>query len=296
MWLFIIWFIPAIVSIGIGISANAWGVGLGLAFVWLGSCIFLGSIIVKQQEYVVIERLGKFLTVYFRGWHVRVVGVDRVRANGELSAKQLQMYTDLKGNQKINFQDASATIDASIWYQVGNPDDIRNEHWTNVAKAVKAWVYNYANPIGRIDNLADSALRPEFQKLKIEDANGQKDTIADTVKNEILLEMERFGAYPPSDKKFLVIENIQLPDDIVKLRELALEGTKRAQEAENEAGGYWKAIKAVQDNLGVSVAEARSVYETQRGLDTLEKIQPKLTLVGNNLKGVLGNINLSSDN
>ena len=297
MWLFSIWFLPAIVSISIGISVNAWGAGLGLAFVWLGFCIFQGSIIVKQQEYVVIERLGKFLTVYFRGWHVRVIGVDRIRTTGDLLAKQLLLYTDPKGNQLINFKDTSAPIDASIWYQIGNPDDIAADTvdgWRRIAKAVKAWVYTYANPEKRIDDLVDSALRPKFQEGSIEDANKSKDSIADGVREEILPEMEMFGAYAPKGKKFLVIENIKLPEEVIKLREMALEGQKRAEENVSEAAGYWGAIKAIQDNLKVDAKEARSIYETQRGLDTLRETKPVMTLVGKDFGTVLGTLNLGS--
>ncbi|MBU6388672.1 hypothetical protein KGQ72_02280 [Patescibacteria group bacterium] len=294
MWLSIIWFLPAIVSIGIGTATDAWGAGLGLAFVWLGFCIFQGSIIVKQQEFVVIERLGKYLTVYFRGWHVRVIGVDRIRATGDLLAKQLLLYTDPKGDQLINFKDTSAPIDASIWYQIGNTADIDAENWVSVAKAVKAWVYTYDNPGKRIDDLVDSALRPKFQEGSIEEANKSKDSIANSVRDEVLPEMEIFGAYAPKGKKFLVIENIKLPEEVIRLREMALEGEKRAEESKNEARGYWQAIKEIQKELDVSVQEARGIYENQRGLDTLRETKPAMTLIGKDLGGVLGTINLGS--
>jgi len=289
MWLSIVWFLPAILSVFIGMSF-AWGAGLGLAFAWIGFCIFKGSFVVQQQEYIVIERLGKFRNVFFSGWHLRVIGVDRIHVEGNLRARQLPLYTDIPGGQEISFKDTSAPIDASIWYQVGNPDDIANEKWSEVAKAVKAWTYVYTNPEERIDDLADSALRPRFQEKSIEQANQSRDDIATSAKDEILSEMAMFGAYAPKGNKFLVIENIKLPEEVVKLREMALEGEKRAQESENEAVGYWKAIKAIQTNLSVTVEVARSIYETQRGLDTIRETKPAMTLVGKDLGGVLINL------
>ena len=79
---------------------------------------------------------------------------------------------------------------------------------------------------------------------------------------------------------------------MIDLRQKKLEGEKLASEQEAEASGYWRAIKAVRDNLRVSVDKARKIYETQRGLDTLEKIQPRMTLVGKGLRGLIGTINL----
>lgn len=296
MWLFVIWFLPAIASLGVGTFSGFWGAGFGLAFVWLGFCIHQGMIIVKQQEFVVIERLGKFLTVYFRGWHVRIIGVDRIRANDSLRAKRLQLYEDEKAAE-IDFKDASAEIDASIWYQIGNPADIlqatKNGNWDNVANSVKAWVYTYEKPEERIDNLADGGLRPLFQQKSIDQASEERDGIADKVMNDIAQEMAKFGAYPPSDGKRLVIEDIKLPDEVVRLRELVLEGQKRAEESEKEAAGYWKAIKAIQDNLNVTVEEARKIYETQRGLNVLEKTKPAMTLVAKDLTGVLINLGVN---
>ena len=296
MWLFVIWFLPAILSITVGNFAGFWGAGLGLAFVWLGFCISLGLIIVRQKEFVVIERLGKFKSVYFRGWHVRVIGVDRVRAKGDLLAKQLHLYAD-ESAPDMDFADASAPLDASIWYQIGDPADItaaiRNGIWEKVAKSVEAWVYTYKDPESRIYNLADAELRPRFQKKKIDDASTARNGIADDVMDAIVPEMKKFGAYTPSDGKRLTIEDIDLPPGVIALRELALEGKKRAEESAYEAVGYWKAIKVVSKKLGITVQEARGIYETQRGLDTLREVKPDMTLVSKDLAGALINIGVN---
>jgi len=296
MWLLIIWGIPAVLSTLVGVYAGAWGAGIGLAFAWIGFCIFQGSIIVEERDVVLVERLGKYHRVYFRGWHIRVIGVDSIRASGRLlQAKRLQLYADEENNLKMDFKDASASIDASIWYQIGNPKDVSERNLENLIVAVKAWVYVYEDSEERIYNLVDGAIRPLLQQKTIDEAAGNLTGIAKTLIDEIAPEMEKFGAYMPSDTRRFIIEDIQLPDEVIVLRSMVLEGQKRAEESEKEAAGYWKAIKTIQDNLEIPFENARDIYQTQRGLDTLEKTKPAITLVGKDLNGILGSINLGQN-
>ena len=293
MLMITVWFLPAIVLAVLGAVSGVWGAGLGLAFVWIGFCIFKGSIVVEQQEFVVIERLGKYLDVRFHGWHVFIPGVDRIHAQGNLRAQRLKLYSNEKAAQ-IDFKDASAPINASIWYQVGKPEDIANQDWEKVAESVRTWVYNYEKPLERIIGLADGGLRPLLQSKTLDEASGERDKIATEVMAAIGPEMEKFGVYLPSDGKRLIIEDIALPDAVIKLREMALEGKKRAEESTNEATGYWKAIKEIADNLSVSIPDATSIYQTQRGLDTLKEVKPGMTLVGKGLQDVLYTMDLGS--
>ena len=297
MWRFIVWFLPMIFLSIIGVFTGAWGAGLGLALVWLGFCVYRGGIIVPQQEFVVIERLGKYHTVYFRGWHFMVIGVDSIHLKGDMRAKRLRMYTDENGRTDramMDFIDGSAAITASVWYQIGSPDDVDADNRDALRKAVQKWTYVYEDPVSRVDNLVDSELRPLIQAESIDEASKKRDGIAEEVMRKIKDDLSALGTYAPRGGKRLVIEDIDLPDNVIALRELALEGEKRAQESEKESAGYWKSILAIHTNLGVSVPEARSIYETQRGLDTLRETKPAMTLVGKDFSGVLGTINLGT--
>ena len=120
MW-FIIWILPAIVSVAIGTVVGYWGAGIGLALVWVGFCIYRGSMILGQREFALIERLGKYHTVFFCGWHIRVIGVDTIRNQGFMRAESLHMYSDENGRTSramMDFTDASAPIDATFWYHI----------------------------------------------------------------------------------------------------------------------------------------------------------------------------------
>lgn len=154
------------------------------------------------------------------------------------------------------------------------------------------WVYAYEKPLERLDNLVDAELRPLLQQESIDTASKKRDGIANTVMNAIEHEMIKFGAYSPSSGKRLVIEDINLPNEVIQLRELKLKGEKEAQEATARASGYWKPIKEISNQLDISVDEARKIYETQRGLETLQEVKPSMNLVGENFKGVIGTMNL----
>ena len=296
MWRTIIWGGPAAVAIVVFSAFGLWGIGLGLAFAWIGFCIFQGTIILEQQQDVVIERLGKYQTVYFRGWNIRVIGVDKIRGGiRDMRGKEYLLYADERKTD-IDFADgASAPVVVRFWYRIGKPEDaiLGSENWEKLTEAVKLWVYKYEKPEDRVYALVDGALRPRLQALSIDDASKGRDSIAkETVDDALKREMAEIGAYIPSDQGRLIIEDIELPQSVIDLRQKKLEGEKLASEQEAEAAGYWRAIKAVRDNLRVSVDKARKIYETQRGLDTLEKIQPRMTLVGKGLRGLIGTINL----
>lgn len=300
-WEFVIWVLPTLLLAVIGTAAGYWGAGFGLAFIWAGFCVYQGTIIVKQNTYVVIERFGKFRTVFFAGWRVRVLLVDRIHGEvGSLSAKSLLLYADENGPAKravIDFTDASAPISAKVWYQVGKHDDVANQRWNEIEADVKKWTYDYADAIVRIDSLVDAELRPRLQNQKLEEVNANHTIVEGIIDKVIELvgpELEKMGVYPPTTHKLLVIEDIDLPPGVVDLRQLALEGEKKALKGVNESAGYWKAIEAISKNLGVSVQEARAIYETQRGLDVLRETKPTMNLVGKDFGGVLGTINLGN--
>ena len=297
MWRTIIWGGPAAVAIVVFSAFGLWGIGLGLAFAWIGFCIFQGTIILEQQQYAVIERLGKYQTVYFRGWKVLVIGVDKIRGEiGDMRAKEYQLYADERKTE-LDFADgASAPVVVKIWYRLGKPEDavVESENWKELTEAVKLWVYKYEKPEDRVYALVDGALRPRLQALNIDDASTSKGrgNIAEETMKIVEPGLAEIGAYVPSDKGRLVIEDIELPQSVIDLRQKKLEGEKLAAEQEAEAAGYWRPVQAVQVGLDTSLDKAWGIYRTLRALKTLEKIQPGITLVGKGLDGILGNINL----
>lgn len=298
MWVFIVWVLPAIVLASTGIAVGLWGAGFGLASIWLGFCVAKGSIILSHREFALVERLGRYQTVYFEGWNVLVIGVDTVRNQGFMRTERLRMYTNENGRTDRAVMDfacgGSAPIDASVWYHIGDPQDIRDENWTALREDIKKWTYAYANPVERIDNLVDDELRPLIQAETIDSASTKtkRSGIANEVMTSVAPELRAIGVYPPDDGKNLTIEDIDLPDAIIAIRELKLKGEKESEENVSRALGYWKPIKEIADKLSISVEKAREIYETQRGLETLREVKPTMTLVGENMKNVLGTVNL----
>ncbi|MDD3531009.1 MAG: SPFH domain-containing protein [Candidatus Pacebacteria bacterium] len=301
MWLAIVWFVPAALSISVGMMTGVWGAGFGLAFAWVGYCVGAGSIILGQREFAVIERFGKFRTVFFKGWNIRVIGVDSFSTRGVLKTQRLRMYTNENGRTERAVMDflggASAPIEASVWFHIGNPENVKNEQWKELREDILKWAYAYDKPLERIDGLVDSALRPLLQAKTLEEINTSVDraAIANKVLETVHDELRAIGVYPTPEGEFLTIEDVDLPPEVIQMRELAFRGEQEARENELRAAGYWKPIKEIQEKLGVSATEARAIFETQRGLDTLREVKPAMTLVGENLKNTIYTLNLGGN-
>ena len=291
LWRAIIWMLPALLLATAGYFVGVWGLGFGLGLIWMAVVISSGIMVLGQMEFAVMEVLGQFRKVWFKGLHFRVIGVEQVRMRGDFLAKRLELYAD-EAAPEMDFTDASSPIDASMWYRIGEPGPITYARYKQLADDVQKWVYAYKNPEERIYNLVDAELRPLLQSKSIDEASIDRNGIAKRVTEEILPQLREMGIYLPSEEKRLVIEDIDLPDAVIQLRELKLKGEKLAAETEAESVGYWKAIKEIADKLGVSTTEATRIYETQRGLNTLPEIKANVSLVSRDIGGVLGTINL----
>jgi len=85
--------------------------------------------------------------------------------------------------------------------------------------------------------------------------------------------------------KGVVITDIVLPDEIIRAREETIKGKREAEKQFEQGGGYAKAIMAIQREFAkgikdpdgnwavepqkISFEEARSIYERQRGFETI---------------------------
>ncbi len=296
MWRLIVWYVPMAIAITVGRVLQVWGLGYGLAFAWLGFCIYAGSLVLREQEFAVIERNGVYRTVYFRGWHIRVIGVDTIRKYGDMRASEYELYSDDRATE-IDFTDGvSAPVVVKLWWRIGNPGHaaVGKEDWKELTEAVQRWTYRYQDARIRAFSLVDAELRPRLQAKTSDQASVDRNGIADETVAAIRDSFEEIGIYEPTGKKLLVIEDIAFSEEVIRARQEVLVGDKRAKEMEAESSGYWKAIKSISEHLNISTEEARKIYETQRGLDALREIKPSMNLVGKDVGSVLATLNLGS--
>lgn len=286
--------LPSIVFVLFGAIFDAWGAGAFVGLVWIGYAIFNGTQIVKQQEFLVTEVLGKCgdQGVRFAGWHVLLPWVEQIRAQGDLRTKRLSIYGEGAGTL-IDFKDGtSAPVVVSAWYQVGEPNAVANQNWTAVAKDVRLWVYTYTHPEDRIRSLIDGALRPLLQMKDIDEANVDRNGLAEQVMSQVAPEMRKFGAYPQNNGVRLVIEDIKIPPEIARMRAQVLEAKKVVERATREAMGTAQVINLIARECGMNQEDARKMYMYLRGLETIKSTGANVTLIGSGIQGVVGTLNM----
>ena len=211
LWKCIVWLLPALTSIGFGLAVGAPGASVVLALAWIKFCTIQGTVRLGPEEFLVIEQFGKFKTVYFRGEHTLVIGVDRIRTRGTLRPMRFDIYARPDAPD-MNFIDGTAPIDANVRCQIGNQLDISIGNWEQVAKDVQKWTYTHEDIEKHFLDLIDSYLRPRFRKEPLALAPIKKADLASDLTSEIESELKRFGMYPARGRETLIIL-LTTPDD-----------------------------------------------------------------------------------
>lgn len=114
--------------------------------------------IVPQSRALVIERLGKFNTVMFAGFHIVVPFVDRIASRVDLR-EQVQSFPP---QPVITADNVVVSIDSVIYYQVTDP---------------MAATYEIANYIQAIEQLTITTLRNVIGSLDLEATLTSRDNI-----------------------------------------------------------------------------------------------------------------------
>ncbi len=114
--------------------------------------------IVPQPRALVVERLGKFHTVMYGGFHVLVPFIDRIAARVDLR----EQVTSFPPQPVITADNVVVSIDSVIYYQVTDP-----MHAT----------YEIANFIQAIEQLTVTTLRNVIGSLDLEQTLTSRDSI-----------------------------------------------------------------------------------------------------------------------
>lgn len=120
--------------------------------------LFSNIRIVPQANAFVIERLGKFKSVWSAGLHVKIPLIDRI-ANKVLLKEQVM---DFEPQSVITKDNVSMKIDTVVYLYVVNPE---------------LYTYGVANPLAAIENLTATTLRNMIGELTLDDTLTSRDTI-----------------------------------------------------------------------------------------------------------------------
>ncbi len=136
-----------------------------------GSAFF----IVRQQTAVVIERLGKFQSVRYAGFQMKIPGIDRKAGIVNLRIQQLDVIVETKTKD-----DVFVHLKVSTQYQV--PKD-----------RVKDAFYKLEDPAAQITSYIFDVVRAEVPKMRLDDVFERKDDIAIAIKSELNDAMIDYG-------------------------------------------------------------------------------------------------------
>lgn len=162
--------------------------------------------ILKELDYAVIERLGRFRTVFFRGRHLCIPILDRVRERGTLDLQKLEPFTN---TEQMKCRDGIASIDtAELWYRIGKSQDVSLGNWERVTEDVKKWTYRdpshtrlWENPQDQVCNMVSVTLQLLLSRMTIAEANAKRIRLADDVAAIIAPGIEKLGIHLPSSSK-----------------------------------------------------------------------------------------------
>lgn len=269
-----------------------------LSLVWAGIYFAWGFRIIRNTEYLVIERFGKFSGIVHSGPRILCLPglIDIVVANGTLRYKELVLFTNKKDRYLVDFSDCSTPVVMKASYRVG-PQDKSLEETDNAIYLFTYTINNLNELEERIEGILESATAPQLRALVISDALLQKNTIADAVTADINVRsaLEAIGV-ELNPQKGLIISDISLTTEIIALRQKKLQGSSEAMKQVIQGTGYAQAIKAIMNELNTSEESARNIYQTQRGLETLVELKTNVSFVSPNINDIQKTIGIGDVN
>jgi regulator of protease activity HflC (stomatin/prohibitin superfamily) len=239
--------------------------------------------LVRQQDSVVIERLGKFNRILGPGLHVKIPLIERAAGRLSLRIQQLEVPVETKTSDNV-------IVNVSIAVQYRVPPD-------NVEKAF----YQLEDPSAQIESYVLASVRGEVPKMKLDDLYENKDQVAGAVEVELKESMEAFGYeivialvtdISPDDKVKAAMNDINAA---VREREAAtargdankvlqikaaeaeaaskqLQGEGIANERRAIAAGIKDSVELLRSATGVEASEALATLTLTQQMDTLREI------------------------
>ncbi len=176
--------------------------------------LFANIRVVPQANAYVIERLGKFKSVWSAGLHVKIPLIDRI-ANKVLLKEQVM---DFEPQSVITKDNVSMKIDTVVYLYVVNPE---------------LYTYGVANPLAAIENLTATTLRNMIGELTLDDTLTSRDTINGQMQVTLDVATDPWGIKVTR----VELKNIIPPRDIQEAMEKQMRAEREKREAILRAEG-----------------------------------------------------------
>ena len=306
-----VFWLPALILFLIGAAIGNWNTAFGFGLIWPGVLAWFSFKIRRVRTFFLVERFGLFWKIQFAGLRLAIPFVDKIVFEDDFLQKKVTLFTTNEQDGKItrkaiDFTDGSSPVDIEAWYQIGNPDDVDSGNKANLTRQIFAYVYRVKDDERdpRIKSIIEGALRPRLQKLSIQDVQtdgGDISPAAKAVVDETAAQteadLETIGVHFTRAKS-IIINDIDLPPDIIKYREQKLKGLAIAQEVAAASAQYVDPIIEIKKrlhtaNISLDDSEIVKLYMQQKGLETVKG--SKTTFVAKDLQGMLLSVGVDTN-
>lgn len=145
----------AIGAIVASIMSGLWYLAIGVFVLWI---IVANIRIVPQEHAYIIERLGKFKSVWYAGLHVKIPVIDNIV--NKISLKE-QVF-DFPPQPVITKDNVSVKVDSVVFSKVFDP---------------QKYTYGVENPIAGLQNLSATTLRSIIGGMELDTTLSSRETI-----------------------------------------------------------------------------------------------------------------------
>jgi regulator of protease activity HflC (stomatin/prohibitin superfamily) len=188
----------------------------GVLLILIFSCIK----VVPQTESYVIERLGKFQSIWTAGLHfLAPFGIDRVVARATTKEKVL----DTPPQSVITSDNVPLTIDAVVYHKTFD---------------AKLYAYGAANPVEALANLTTTTLRNIVGELTLDESLTSRDSINAKMTESLDRATDEWGIRVTR----VEIRNITPSADIRESMEKQMKAERNRRETLLEAEGHKQAV------------------------------------------------------
>ena len=214
-----------------------------LFLLFFGRSIFF---IVRQQEAIIIERLGKFHRIANPGWRAKIPFIDRKVTRVSLRTMKEGFQIDAKTSDNVTI-----VLDVSAQYHV-------DYNWGNAPQesGIYRSYYMLAQPIEQMRDYLADALRSSIPNYTLDEVFEKKDNIANDVNATVSQTMAGYGWTLVST----LITGIQLPKDV----EQSMNDINAAQRQQQAAQSLANAAKI--KRVTEAQAEAEAMEKTGNGI------------------------------
>ena len=151
-------FLTGLIAIGgivVSIVAKLWYVAIAIFVLWI---IIANIRIVPQEHAYIIERLGKFRSVWYAGLHVKIPIIDNIV--NKISLKE-QVF-DFPPQPVITKDNVSVKVDSVVFSKVFDP---------------QKYTYGVENPIAGLQNLSATTLRSIIGGMELDTTLSSREAI-----------------------------------------------------------------------------------------------------------------------